>query len=56
MFYNKTNHSYENITKAEHDTLLELMLLEDVIIQKADKGNVIILVDKGNYVNKINSI
>ena len=53
-FYNKTNHSY--ITKTEHDAPLELMLLEDVIIQKAVKGNVIILVDKANYVNKMNSI
>ena len=28
----------------------------DVIIQKADKGNVAILVYKANYVNKMNSI
>ena len=45
-----------NITQAEHDALLELMLFEEVIIQEADKGNVVILVDKANYVNKMNSI
>ena len=54
--YNKTNHAYENITSEEHNALLELISLENVIIQKADKGNVVVLLDKENYLGKMKSI
>ena len=55
-FYNKKNQSYENITKEEHAALLELISLENVIIQKSDKGNAVVLVDKEAYDMKMNSI
>ena len=36
--------------------MLELSSLEHVIIQKADKGNVIVLVNKTDYVEKMEGI
>ena len=50
-FYNKKDHKYENLTKDEYDAFLELIHLEDVIIQKADKGNVVVLINKTDYTN-----
>ena len=47
---------FKNITEAEHKAFLELLDLKDVIIQKADKGNVIVIIDKSTYVTKLNSI
>ena len=55
-FYNKTNHKFDNITKDEHSAFLELLKLENIIIQKADKGNVVVIVDKNVYVDKMESI
>ena len=55
-FYNKNNHSYENLSKEEHNVLLELISLENIVIQKADKGNVVVLVDKEIYLQKMKSI
>ena len=55
-FYNKNKHDYENISKDEHNALLELIALENIVIQKADKGNVVVLVDKSVYLQKMKSI
>ena len=40
----------------EHNALLELIALENIVIQKADKGNVVVLVDKSVYLQKMKSI
>ena len=34
----------------------QLLTLEDIIIQKADKGNVTVLLDKSTYIEKMESI
>ena len=54
--YNKENHEFENISKLEHKAFLELLEIENLIIQKADKGNVIVIIDKNTYVSKMNNI
>ena len=54
--YNKKEHKFENISQKEHKAFLELLDVENIIIQKADKGNVIVIIDKNTYITKMNSI
>ena len=54
--YNQTDHKSENITKDEYLAFLELTKVESIIIQRADKGNVIVIVDKNVYIDKMESI
>ena len=54
--YNKKEHKFENISKLEHKAFLELLELKDLIIQKADKGNVIVVIDKCTYFTKMSTI
>ena len=42
--YNRKRKKFENITNIEFEALQQLSVLKDVIIQKADKDNVIVLV------------
>ena len=55
-YYNKKKKKLENITDEEHRALSELMSIDDIIIQKADKGNVIVLLDKTTYIEKMEDI
>ena len=55
-FYNRRKKKLENISEEEHNALLELASLDDLVIQKADKGNVIVLVDKTDYIQKMEGI
>ena len=54
--YNSKKKKLENITEEEHKALNELASLDNVIIQKADKGNVIVLLDRSTYVEKMENI
>ena len=54
--YNKKSHKFENISQDEHQAFLELVRNDDIIIQKADKGNVIVIIDKMSYFTKIEII
>ena len=54
--YNRKKKKLENITEEEHSALLQLTSLEDIIIMKADKGNVIVLVNKNDYIRKMESM
>jgi hypothetical protein len=54
--FNKKSHEFENITQLEHQAFLELLDIDDIIIQKADKGNVVVIIDKTAYFTKMNSI
>ena len=54
--FNKKSHKFENITQLEHQAFLELLEIDNIIIQKADKGNVIVILDKTSYFAKMNSI
>ena len=55
-FYNKKDHKFDNIAKAEHKALLELTDLDNLIISKADKGNVIVIIEKSSYFDKMHNI
>ena len=55
-YYNGKKKKLENISEEEHRALIELISLDSIIIQKADKGNVIVLLDKDCYINKMNDI
>ena len=55
-FYNRKKKKLENISEDEHNALLELASLNDIVIQKADKGNVIVLVNKSDYIEKMEAI
>ena len=55
-FYNRKKKKLDNITADEHKALNQLLSLENIIIQKADKGNVIVLLDKSTYIAKMESI
>ena len=55
-FYNRKKKKLENLSEEEHNALLELASLDDIIIQKADKGNVIVLVNKTDYIQKMENI
>ena len=52
-YYNINNHSLENLTKEEAGALIELAALANINIQKADKGNLVVLIDKETYVNNM---
>ena len=54
--YNRKKKKLENLTEEEHKALNELLSLDNTIIQKADKGNVVVLLDKSTYVEKMVSI
>ena len=55
-FYNRKKKKLENISEDEHNALLELAALDNIVIQKADKGNVIVLVNKTDYIQKMEGI
>ena len=55
-FYNQKGHKFENITKEEYMAISQLLEIDSIIIQKADKGNVIVIVDKNVYIDKMESI
>ena len=55
-YYNRRKKKLENISEEEFNALKELMSLDDIIIQKADKGNVIVLVNKCSYINAMETI
>ena len=46
-FYNNNDDKFDNITKEEHLAFLELIKLDNIIIQKAAKGNHGILIEYG---------
>ena len=54
--YNKKDNKFVNISELEHKAFLELLELDNIIIQKADKGNVIVIIDKTAYITKMSSI
>ena len=54
--YNKKEHKFDNISDEEYAAFLNLMKNENIIIQKADKGNNIVILDKTDYIEKIEEI
>ena len=54
--YNSKNHRYENLSREEFEALLKLVSSNDIIIQKGDKGNTVVILDKTTYIEKMESL
>ena len=57
-FYDFTNahHAHKNLTAEEINSLQKLASNHDLIIQKSDKGNSVVLLDKNVYTERIEVI
>ena len=51
--YNRIDHRFENISKEEHEAFIKLASNDNIIIQKSDKGNSVVIVDKKTYIRKM---
>lgn len=51
--FNNDHTSHNNLSKDEFDSLEALASNRDLIIQKSDKGNAIVLLDKNVYINRM---
>ena len=50
--YNKKDHRFENLTEDEYEAFLNLKSNKNIITQKADKGNSVVIIDRLKYVHK----
>ena len=55
-FYNKKDHRFENLTEDEYEAFLNLKSNKNIIIQKADKGNSVVVICHLKYVCKIEEL
>ena len=55
-FYNKKDHRFENLTEDEYEAFLNLKSNKNIIIQKADKGNSVVVIDRLKYVHKMEEL
>ena len=53
---NKDNSSPFNLSKAEFESLCQLSHENNLIIQKADKGNTIVILDKDYYIKSVEAL
>ena len=49
-------HRFENLSEEEHQAFSSLSKNIYIIIQKADKGNTVILLDKSSYIKKMEEL
>ena len=54
--YNKKDHRFETLTPEEYDAFVRLASNDSIIIQKADKGNTVVVVDRVSYVQKMEEL
>ena len=54
--YNKKDHCFENFFEEEYIAFLSLSKNNAIIIQKADKGNTVVLLDKSSYIKKMEEL
>ena len=54
--YNKKSHHFENLSEEEYQAFLSLSKNNDIIIQKTDKGNTVVLLEKSSYINKMEEL
>ena len=52
-FYNKKDHKFDNLTKEEYEAFLNLKNNKNIIIQKSDKGNSVVVINRHSYINKM---
>ena len=43
--YNKKDNRFENLSREEYDTFINLSNNKNIIIRKADKGNTVVIID-----------
>ena len=54
--YNKKNHNLENLTRNEYNAYVKLCNNKDLIIQKADKGNNVVILNKCDYITSMEEL
>ena len=54
--YNKKDHRYENLSPEEYDAFINLSSNKSIIIQKADKGNSVVIINRTHYVKEIEKL
>ena len=54
--YNKKDHHFENLSLEESDAFINLNNNENIIIQKADKGNTVVIIDQANFIREMENI
>ena len=54
--HNKNPNKFSNLNKNEFDCLKNLANNNDIIIQKSDKGNAIVILNRSDYVERINEM
>ena len=54
--FNMSRSKLMNLPKEEYDALIKLSKNKEIIIAKPDKGSGIVILDRSDYVNKMNSI
>ena len=48
---NKKDHQFENLSEGEYEAFINLQSNKNIIIQKEDKGNSVVVIDRFSYVN-----
>ena len=51
--YNKKDHRFENISEKEFNAFSNLKNNKNIVIQKADKGNSVVILDRSIYISKM---
>ena len=54
--YNKKDHCFENLTEDEYEAFLNLKSNKNIIIQKVDKGNSVVVIDRLKHVCKMEEL
>ena len=55
-FTDSSNINENNLSKEEHLALKDLIKNRDLVIQKADKGNTVVILNKNDYISKLKVI
>ena len=50
--YNKKDHQFPNLPEEKYEAFINLQSNKNIIIQKADKGNSVVVIDRLSYVNE----
>ena len=56
IIYNKKDHRFENLWQEEYDAFINLSNNKNIITQKADKENTVVIIDRANYVKEMEKI
>ena len=46
----KNNHHFEKLSQEEYNAFINPSNNKNIIIQKADKGNTVVIMDRANYI------